>query len=318
MCNVLGIDTSNYTTSVSLIDTDNMTVCQSKMLLPVKSGEVGIRQSEAVFHHTRQLPLVISEILNKKDINRLDINAIGVSKSPRLIEGSYMPCFLVGDSFSCSFAQICGIDLYRTSHQIGHILAALYSSDRLDLVKRKETFIAFHVSGGTTDCLLCEPDDKNVLRITEIGTSLDLKAGQAIDRIGVKLGLGFPCGEEFEKLALNSNKTFITKPSLKGNNCCLSGLQNKCEKMYNDGIKPCDIAKFCLIFIGNTLIAMSEKARKAYKNAAVIFAGGVMSDRIIKEEIQKRFENVYFAESEFSCDNAVGTALYAAIKRGLI
>lgn len=318
MCNVLGIDTSNYTTSAALIDTAKMIVYQSKKLLPVKSGEIGIRQSDAVFHHTKQLPLVISELLRNSDIKNLSVKAVGVSKSPRLVKDSYMPCFLVGEGFCESFTKITGVNLHKTSHQTGHVLSALYSSDKLDLIKNKDRFIAFHISGGTTDCLLCEHDDKSILKITQIGTSLDLKAGQAIDRLGVKLGLDFPCGPELEKLALKSDKTFKTNPAIKGNDCCLSGLQNKCEKMLSDGEQMCDIAKFCLSFIKDTIFAMSEKARKMYNDTPIIFVGGVMSNTIIKEEIQNTFENVYFAEPEFSCDNAVGTALYAAIKEGLI
>ena len=318
MLNVLGIDTSNYTTSVSLIDIEKMTVYQSKMMLPVKSGEVGIRQSDAVFHHTKQLPVVISDLMQKAKIVGSQIKAVGVSKSPRMVEGSYMPCFLVGESFASSFSKLCGVDLYKTSHQIGHILAALFSAGKMDLIKKKETFVAFHMSGGTTDCLLCEPSDSDVLRITEIGTSLDLKAGQAIDRIGVKLKLDFPCGKELEKLAIKSEKNYKTKPALKGNNCCLSGLQNICEKMILDGESPCDTAKFCLTYISDTIITMSDRAREAYVNAPIIFAGGVMSDKIIKDKISERLSNVYFAEPEYSCDNAAGTALFAAIKKELI
>lgn len=318
MLNVLGVDTSNYTTSVSLIDIDKMTVYQSKLMLPVKSGEVGIRQSDAVFHHTKQLPIAISNLLKKADITRFDIKTVGVSKSPRLAEGSYMPCFLVGESFASAFSELCGIDLYKTSHQIGHILSALFSSNKLDLIKNKECFIAFHVSGGTTDCLLCEPCDNDVLSVTEIGTSLDLKAGQAIDRIGVKLGLDFPCGAELEKLALLSSKSYNTNPAIKDNNCCLSGLQNICEKMLMGGEKPCDIAKFCIKYISDTIIAMSQRARKVYINAPIVFAGGVMSNKIIRDEISVKLSNVYFAEPEFSRDNAVGTALFAAIKKELI
>lgn len=318
MLNVLGVDTSNYTTSVALIDIENMTVYQSKMMLPVKNGEVGIRQSDAVFHHTKQLPIVISDLLKKANIIHSDIKAVGVSKSPRLAKDSYMPCFLVGESFANSFSELCKIDLYKTSHQIGHVLAALFSSNKLDLIKNKERFIAFHVSGGTTDCLLCEPRDNDVLSVTEIGTSLDLKAGQAIDRIGVKLGLDFPCGAELEKHALLSRKSYKTKPAIKGNNCCLSGLQNICEKMLTDGKKPYDIAKFCLTYISDTIIAMSQIARKDYINASIVFAGGVMSDKILRDEISARLGNVYFADPEFSSDNAVGTALFAAIKKELI
>ena len=170
MYSVLGIDTSNYTTSVSLIDAENMEICQSKIMLPVKSGEVGIRQSDAVFHHTKQLPIAISELLKKVNDNCYDIKAVGVSKSPRLVKGSYMPCFLVGEGFAESYSKLCGIDLYKTSHQTGHILAALFSADRLDLIRNKKSFIAFHISGGTTDCLLCKPSEKDVLSITQIGS----------------------------------------------------------------------------------------------------------------------------------------------------
>lgn len=318
MNNVLGIDTSNYTTSVSIIDTDTMSVYQSKMLIPVKSGEIGIRQSDAVFHHTKQLPIVISNLLKNNNLRRSDIKAVGVSKSPRLFKDSYMPCFLVGESFASSFSKLSEIDIYKTSHQAGHILSALFSSDKLDLIRNKVSFLAFHISGGTTDCLLCAPSDTDVLSITEIGTSLDLNAGQAIDRIGVKLGLNFPCGAAIEKLALSSRKSYKTNPAIRDNNCCLSGLQNICEKMLKDGEKSCDVANYCLTYISDTIIDMSKKAREDHIDAPIIYAGGVMSDNIIKDKILKKISNVYFAEPEFSCDNAVGTALFAAIKKELI
>ncbi len=318
MRNVLGIDTSNYTTSAALLNTDDMSVFQSKMLLPVKPGELGIRQSDAVFHHTKQLPLVLSQLIEKTGFSDLKIKAVGVSKSPRLVSGSYMPCFLAGDSFADSYSKLCRIDLYKTSHQIGHILAALYSCGRLDLIFNKKSFVAFHISGGTTDCLLCKPDMENILSISEIGSSLDLKAGQAVDRVGIKLGLTFPCGAELEKLALKSCREYKINPVLKDNNCCLSGLENICGKMIKSGEKPCDVAKYCLSYIAETVIAMSHEVRKNYKELPKIYAGGVMSDEIIRDKILKRIENAYFASAEFSCDNAVGTALYAAIKKGLI
>ena len=167
-----------------------------------------------------------------------------------------MPCFLCGEGFARSYAAVTGAKLYTTSHQIGHILAALYSADRLDLVN--ERFIAFHVSGGTTDCLLCEPDEEMFSKLPKIGTSLDLKAGQAVDRTGVMLGLRFPCGAELEKLAVNADKNFKVKPVLKDGNCCLSGVENKCGEMLRNGEKPENIARYCLDFIAETIIAMTD------------------------------------------------------------
>lgn len=304
----LGIDTSNYTTSAALVNTDNMEVFQSKKMLPVKGGELGLRQSDAVFHHTKQLPDRIAEIFDGKEMLP---SAIGVSVRPRNIEGSYMPCFLCGEGLADSLGSFNGIKVHKTSHQIGHILAALFSAGRLDLIK--ERFIAFHVSGGTTDCLLVEPNDDMVFKITEICTSLDLKAGQAIDRVGLMLGMKFPCGKELEGLAVKSEKKYKTKAVLKDGNCCLSGLENKCRKMLEENKPAEDIANYCLESVYSTISAMTDFAVEKYGNLHIVYAGGVMSDRIIRDKLLKRFD-AFFAEPEFSCDNAVGTAIYAAVK----
>ena len=305
----LGIDTSNYTTSCALYDSLSDTVIQEKQLLPVKEGEKGIRQSDAVFHHTQALPVLIRRIMEKAgEIPGI----IGFSDRPRDAEGSYMPCFLCGEGFARSYAAVTGAEMYTTSHQVGHILAALYSADRLELVK--ERFIAFHVSGGTTDCLLCEPDSESIMKITEVGTSIDLKAGQAVDRTGLMLGLHFPCGTELERLAVNADKSFKVKPVLKDGSCCLSGVENKCGAMLKSGEKPENIAKYCLDFIAETIIAMTAHAVEKYGELPLVFAGGVMSDVIIRDRIISRFPQASFAEPQFSCDNAAGVAIYGYLK----
>ncbi|MGN0608409.1 MAG: peptidase M22 [Oscillospiraceae bacterium] len=308
----LGIDTSNYTTSTALFDTDTMEVVHSKKLLPVKEGELGLRQSDAVFHHTKQLPEMIKQLFDGREA---DISCIGVSVKPRNIEGSYMPCFLCGEGLADSLGAVNKIPVHKTSHQTGHILAALFSAGRLELVNRK--FIAFHVSGGTTDCLLVEPDRDNVIKITEIGTSLDLKAGQAVDRTGLMLGLKFPCGKELEKLAEQSSRSFKIKPVLKGGSCCLSGLENKCRQMLDSGESREDTANYCLSYIYAAVKGMTEYALLNEGNMPVVFAGGVMSDKIIRRRLEKDFE-AYFAEPDFSCDNASGTAVFAAITEKFI
>lgn len=305
---ILGIDTSNYTTSTALYNTETNQIIHSKQLLPVKKGELGLRQSDAVFHHTKQLPMMMSKLF--EEANTIP-DAIGVSVRPRNIDGSYMPCFLCGEGLAESIAAVNNIPVYKTSHQIGHILAALYSSDKLELVS--EPFIAFHISGGTTDCLLVEPDEENVIKITEAGTSLDLKAGQAVDRVGLMLGLNFPCGAELEKLAEKSDKKYKIKPTLKDGNCCLSGVENKCRKMIDDGEKYEDIAMYCLQYVYSAINGMTECALEKYGSLPVLFAGGVMSNKIIRRQLEKNF-NSYFAEPAFSCDNAAGTAVYAALK----
>lgn len=306
----LGIDTSNYTTSAAVYDSSTHKVYQVKKLLPVRDGQLGLRQSDAVFHHTRQLPEIIENLFSGRFPD--DIEAVSASVRPRNVEGSYMPCFLCGEGLARSLTAVRKIPLYRTSHQVGHILAALYSADCLRFVKEK--FIAFHVSGGTTDCLLCEPDNSDIMKITEVGTSLDLKAGQAVDRVGLMLGLRFPCGIELEKLADNSDRDFRVKTVLKNTDCCLSGLENRCRKMLDDGESPEDTAKYCLDYVAETIIAMTEKAVSIYGNLPLVFAGGVMSDSIIRQKIISRFGKARFAEPEFSCDNAAGVAIYGYLK----
>jgi N6-L-threonylcarbamoyladenine synthase len=306
----LGIDTSNYTTSAALYISEDNLIVQSKKLLPVKEGELGLRQSDAVFHHTKQLPDMVEKLCAERSISGLE--AIAASSRPRNLEGSYMPCFLCGEGLGRSLSAVTRAPLYTTSHQVGHILAALYSAGRLSLVN--ERFIAFHVSGGTTDCLLCEPDDDLIVKVTEIGTSLDLKAGQAVDRCGVMLGLRFPCGAELEKLALGADKFIKVKPSLKGTNASLSGVENKCRTMLDSGERPENIARFCLDYVGETVIAMTAAAREECGKLPLVFAGGVMSDVIIRDSIISHYHDASFAAPEFSCDNASGVAIFGCMK----
>ena len=303
----LGIDTSNYTTSAAIYFSGCNEVLQEKKLLPVKEGQLGLRQSDAVFHHTKQLPEILEKLMDKK----YSFKGIGVSVKPRIINGSYMPCFLAGTGLAYSLSSILKVPVYETSHQVSHILAALYSCNKLEFIN--QPFIAFHVSGGTTDCLYVTPDDNNIINIEEIGTSLDLKAGQAVDRVGLMLGLRFPCGRELDSLARKSAREFKIKTTFKGKDCCLSGVENKCRDMKNSGESPEDIAKLCIMYICETLSVMTLKAIDNNGDIPVVFAGGVMSNSIISKNLSESF-GAYFAKSEFSCDNAAGVAIYAALK----
>lgn len=300
---ILAFDTSNYTTSAATYE--NGCISNSKIMLEVKSGERGLRQSEALFQHTVNLPRVLEKI----DVN--NVEAIGVSSKPRNAQGSYMPCFLAGVSAAGAAAKSAGVPIYETSHQVGHILASLYSCNKLDLIN--EEFFAFHLSGGTTEGLLVCPDDENVIDCRIISQSLDLKAGQAVDRTGVMLDMKFPCGKELDELSKKSTKSYKIKPTIIDSNCSLSGVENKAVKMLSDGEAKEDIAKFVLSYIGFSVSAMLDEMIKAYGKHPVVFSGGVSSNSLLREIINNRYE-AYFAEPEFSLDNAAGVAVYAAIK----
>lgn len=307
---VLGLDTSNYTTSAALYDCRGKKILHQKKLLPVRSGEVGLRQSDAVFHHVRQLWQVIGDLCGELGAP-VEPLAVGASVRPRDQEGSYMPCFLVGESFGRSLAQIGGVPFYSFSHQAGHVAAALFSIGRMELLERR--FLAFHLSGGTTECLLVEPGTKQTpLAITKLAGSLDLKAGQAIDRVGVAMGLPFPAGPAMEELAENCPRTYSVRPVMKGLDCCLSGIENQCKNRLERGESREEVAKFCLSSIGAALEQMTALALEKAGELPVVYAGGVMSNRLIRSWIQQRFGSALFAAPQFSADNAAGIAVLTA------
>ncbi len=307
----LGIDTSNYSTCIAVYD--GAGVIQRKLLLPVKSGEKGLRQSDAVFHHTARLYPLVEEIFSEIKGQRID--AVGVSSRPRDSEGSYMPCFSVGVNAARCIAAALGVPVRCFSHQSGHIAAALYSAGKLCLIDKQ--FIAFHISGGTTEMLLVSPDSDKVFSIEIIGETLDLNAGQAVDRVGLMLGLDFPCGAGLEKLALQSKKTYNPRVSVRDGSCSLSGLENKCRDMINNGEASEDTARFCLDFLIATLDKMTAYAVKKFGELPLVYAGGVMSNTIIKEYFSKKY-GAFFATPEFSCDNAAGAAILVSERsRGL-
>lgn len=309
---VLGIDTSNYTTSIAVYLPKENKVISKRKLLEVQEGQKGLRQSDAVFQHTKNIPYVSNLALSETGD---EITAVGVSSKPRDLEGSYMPCFLAGVSAASLAANSLKSNLHYFSHQRGHIVAAVYSVDRLELLKRE--FIAFHVSGGTTEMLHIVPDSELIIKCTPIGVTLDLNAGQVIDRVGVMLGLKFPCGAELEKLASNGKLIRKYKPVLKEGNCCLSGVENLCLDMLKNGALKEDVALFCLDAVTKTIVKMTEYGQEIFGDLPIVYAGGVMSDTIIRNEIESRF-NCVFSRPEFSCDNAAGVAILTAIKEGYI
>lgn len=306
MKDFLAFDTSNYTTSVAIYSEKMQEILNYSKLLPVKSGERGIRQSDAVFHHTK----AIVDIYKEFDCN-YDFSAVGVSAFPRRIKGSYMPCFCVGISCAETVSFSNKIPVYKFSHQEGHIGAVIYSSKRYDLLK--ERFIAFHLSGGTTEMLLVEPDNTNIFKVRIIGETTDINAGQVIDRVGVKLGFNFPCGKELQNVAEKSDKYIPVRPSVKETECSFSGLENKCEKLYINGESVENIALFCFNEIIYTVNKLLENAVLKYGKLPVLFSGGVSSNIFLRDFFSDRY-NAVFGESDLSRDNAVGIAFLTKLK----
>ena len=301
--NALGFDTSNYTTSIAYFGDNGAMNCSQ--LLPVRSGELGLRQSDAVFHHVKSLPELSGRLFSNLDKD--DIQVVGVSTRPRAVDGSYMPCFLVGQAHAEAISQLLKVPLFTCSHQQGHVAAALWSADRMDLMDTPH--LAWHLSGGTTELLLVEPEGKNV-RCTKIGGTTDISAGQLIDRTGVMLGLRFPAGKQLDALSATAvrKETFCAKcPEMAFS---LSGAQNKVEKYYADYQDPAEAAAYVLRCICATILKASENALRAYPGLPIVFSGGVASNAMLRKSLEEI--SPVFAKPEYSTDNAMGVAILAS------
>ena len=304
----LGIDTSNYTTSAALADEGGNIVLNFKRLLEVKNGERGLRQSDAVFQHIKNPSAASKAVRDAVSSIGGKICAVGVSGSPTYAEGSYMPCFMPGLSHAQMISAAASVPYYVFSHQAGHIMAALYSAGRLDL--KDQGFAAFHVSGGTTDVIEVSPDSSKIIFPKTVGGSLDINAGQAIDRAGVMMGLSFPAGCEMERLAADyGGKAYPALCSVKGLDCNLSGLENKAARLYGDTGDKGAVAAYVLSSIRETLSRMLDGLYIEYGKVPVVFAGGVMSCKMLRESLSG--EGRFFASPEYSSDNACGAALLA-------
>ena len=308
----LGIDTSNYTTSAAIVDGDGAPIANCKRPLPVADGQCGLRQSDAVFAHIKNLPSLMEEI--REILGGRPLAAIGVSEAPRRAEGSYMPCFLSGVAAAEAASAAAGIPLYRFSHQCGHLAAAILSSGRTELFERP--FGAFHVSGGTTEMLYVSGFGDIGFSAELLGGTADLNAGQVIDRVGVMLGLSFPCGPALEALAAEC-RVRVPRPriSVRGTRANLSGLQNLAEELWKKTGDRSLVAAFVLDFIAETLSALSASLRERCGAVPILYAGGVMCNGRIRARLSV-FEDIGFAEPAFSADNAAGIALLCRRRHG--
>jgi len=300
---VIGFDTSNYTTSVACFDGTVGENCSK--LLPVRQGELGLRQSDAVFAHIKGLPELSGRLFSHVDIR--DVAAVGVSVRPRAVEGSYMPCFMVGYSHAKMLSDALHVPLVEVSHQQGHVAASLWSAGRMDLMDKPH--LAWHLSGGTTELLLVEPDGRNV-RCTRIGGTTDISAGQLIDRTGQLLSMPFPAGKHLDALSQAAGDTSVFKVKCPGTEFSLSGVQNKVQQYYDACGDAAETAAYALRCVSWAVFKATENAMKAHPGLEVVFSGGVASNSMLRM-VMKPLSPI-FAQPQFSTDNAMGVAILAA------
>lgn len=299
---VIGIDTSNYTTSIAFYDGIGGENCSK--LLPVKQGELGLRQSDAVFAHIKSLPELSGRLFSH--IQAANITAVGVSTRPRAVEGSYMPCFLVGYSHARLLADALNVPLIEVSHQQGHVAASLWSAGHMELLSQPH--LAWHLSGGTTELLMVEPVGKNVA-CTKIGGTSDISAGQLIDRTGQLLLLPFPSGKHLDVLSQQAAGADLFRVKCADMTFSLSGVQNKVQQYHEKNGIPAETAAYALRCVAYAVFRATQQALQRYPGLPVVFSGGVASNTMLRQALEPL--NPIFAQPQYSTDNAMGVAVLA-------
>lgn len=307
---VLGLDTSNYTTSVAAFDGADGRNCGK--LLDVPEGTLGLRQSDALFQHVKRLPELMETLSAQEDLGT--IRAVGASTRPRAVEGSYMPCFLAGTSQAQVLAGVLKVPFFACSHQQGHLAAAAWSAGHMELLD--QPFLAWHLSGGTTELLLVRPEGCNVsARI--IGGTSDISAGQLIDRTGGLLGVPFPAGKALDAMCRDGKTVKPFRVKLQGLNFSLSGMENKVKELVQKGEEPSAVARFALDTVVDVVVRATRQAQKEFPGLRVLCSGGVASNSRLRQAMEGECGAI-FAKPEYSTDNAMGVAIltHRALERG--
>ena len=305
---ILAVDTSCYTTSMIVIDSETGKVqFEMNKNLSVKPGERGLRQSEGFFQHMYQLTETYEQLCRQIDVKR--IKTVAVSSRPRTVENSYMPVFHAGLLFCTNVSNTLSVPLLQYSHQDGHLMAAVTTSTLDELPKR---FYGLHLSGGTTEVLdVLSLEDG--FQVDILGGTLDLNFGQLIDRIGVQMGLSFPCGKEMDMLAQTIEHQDYFKVKFKTETTFnLSGYENKYMALIQE-----QATNYISRHLFNTIAHMIVDIMKPFeKEQPIVISGGVASNSIIREIIGHKFPDkaIYFALPEYSRDNALGIAELARRK----
>ena len=299
----LGIDTSCYTTSVALAGEGGV-LSSRRRLLSVAEGARGLRQSEALFQHVQRLPALVEDMLSQAKDAR--ICCVCASARPRDTEGSYMPVFTAGTGFARAIAASLRVPFYETSHQQGHVRAAMEGAGTLP-----EGFLALHLSGGTTEVLRVSPG----LKIELLGGSNDLHAGQLVDRVGVRMGLSFPAGPALEELARRGGAKGAFPLSHREGEVSFSGAEAQAMRMLEAGVAKEDVAAEVYSYLARAVAWLIGWAYGKTRLGAALISGGVASSALLRELLPARLQRLgcpvrlHWGRPEMSGDNACGVAL---------
>lgn len=312
---ILAFDTSCYTSSVALMSTEGILLSDQRRVLDVPAKQRGLLQSEALFQHIHNVPVFLESLAKEYDFSK--IKAVGCSVKPRPADDSYMPVFLGGEKIGRSVAASLGVPFIEVSHQEGHMMAGWHSLGKMNAIP--ERFLLCHFSGGTSDILLAEKRKEGYYDLSLKAFGNDLHAGQFVDRIGVLMGLQFPCGTELEKLAMGHNGDIPNvKIWVKDGEFSFSGQETAIRRMCENGVPHETVARTVEHTIARTMRKVFEQLFETTGVRTILLAGGVMCNQYIKEYLKKHLKGgeLFFADPRYASDNAVGVAALTVQRLG--
>ena len=311
--NILAIESSCDDTSAAVIsDAKVLSNCVASQSIHEAFG--GVVPEVASRAHQQNIVPVVDQAIKISGIHASDLKAIAFTRGPGLL-GS----LLVGVSFAKSMALSLNIPLIEVNHIQAHVLAHF-----IDDPKPNFPFLCLTVSGGHTQILRVD----DYLTMTELGTTIDDAAGEAFDKIGKILGLGYPAGPLIDKLAKQGIAKFeFTEPQVKEFDFSFSGLKTNVLRFIQKGTSSnpdfikenlndicASVQDRIISILMNKLVAASKQT--GIKEIAI--AGGVSANSKLREELQvigaKKGWNTFIPDFKYCTDNAAMIAMTAHFK----
>lgn len=314
---ILGIESSCDDTAASIINNGSIlsNVIASQKIHKDYGGVVPELASRA---HQQNIVPVVDQALKKAGINKSQLHAIAFTQGPGL-----MGSLLVGTSFAKSLAFGLNIPLIAVNHMQGHILAHFIDEDGFE--KPPFPFLAMTISGGHTQIVRVD----HYFKMEVIGETLDDAVGEAYDKSGKILGLGYPAGPEIDKRAqLGNPKAFqFTKPKVDGLNFSFSGFKTAVlyfiqrEMKANPNFITENLNDICASIQYTIIGILIDKLKLATKQTGIThiaIGGGVSANSGIRDALKKGEQKfgwtTYVPKFEFTTDNAAMIAIVGYLK----
>jgi len=314
---ILGIESSCDDTAASVMLNGKIlsNVVASQKIHIEYGGVVPELASRA---HQQNIVPVVDQALKKANVDKSQLSAIAFTRGPGL-----MGSLLVGTSFAKSLAYGLGIPLIDVNHMSAHILAHFIDEEGFN--KPPFPFLAMTISGGHTQIVKVN----HYFDMEVIGETIDDAVGEAFDKSGKILGLGYPAGPEIDKRAqLGNPKAFkFTKPKVDGLNFSFSGLKTAIlyfiqkETKENPNFIEENLNDICASIQYTIIGILIDKLKIASKQTGIkhiAIGGGVSANSGIRKALKdgeaKFGWTTYVPKFEFTTDNAAMIAIVGYLK----